>query len=87
MSFNRLIRFVGEDAQVHFGDADISSAEELNTNLEKGTLQAKELTGDSISRLAPSGQVLKVKELLSPLAQANVPIIRCIGLNYMKHSK
>ncbi|OAL43209.1 hypothetical protein IQ07DRAFT_650283 [Pyrenochaeta sp. DS3sAY3a] len=87
MAFNRLIRFVGEDAQVHYGDADISSVQELNTHLEKGTLQARELLGDSISRLVPSGRILRVKELLSPLEQANVPIIRCIGLNYMKHIK
>jgi hypothetical protein len=31
-------------------------------------------------------EVVTVKQLLGPLAQADVPILRCVGLNYAKHS-
>ena len=90
-SFRRLIRFVGADAQVHYGDPIVSSVTDLNSQLEAGTLQAEELIGDTFSQLSPSGQTLNVKQLLGPLTQdaksLHVPIIRCIGLNYMKHSK
>ena len=31
-------------------------------------------------------EIATVKELLGPLAQEDVPILRCVGLNYAKHS-
>ncbi|CAI7629229.1 unnamed protein product [Penicillium viridicatum] len=30
-------------------------------------------------------EIVSVKTVLGPLAQADVPILRCVGLNYVKH--
>ena len=48
---------------------------------------AVELKG--LSPIGPliRGERTRVKELRDVLRPSNVPIIRCIGLNYMKHSK
>jgi len=86
-SWTRLIRFVGDDDQEHYGEPAISSASELAPLLDQGKLTAKELTGSSPFNCTETGKEIKVKKLLGPLVPANVPIVRCIGLNYMKHSK
>lgn len=86
-SWQRLIRFVGDDDEVHYGEPIISSAAELIHLLDQGKLSAKELRGATPFDCTETGKELKVKSLLGPLLPANVPIIRCVGLNYMKHSK
>ncbi|ELQ32818.1 fumarylacetoacetate hydrolase domain-containing protein 2 [Pyricularia oryzae] len=85
MTWQRIIRFVGQDGQEHFGEPIIESAGELATKLEAGTLTAKELAGSDLFEAAPTGQTLQVKTLLGPLRSSDVPIVRCIGLNYIKH--
>lgn len=87
MAWNRLIRFVGDDNQVHYGEPIISSASEVTTLLDEGKLSAKELAGTSPFDCKETGKELKVQKLLGPLVPADVPIVRCVGLNYMKHSK
>lgn len=93
MSFDRLIRFVAEDGRIVYGEPQISSAEELRDCIEKGSLKAEILDGidgamwPQFQQARQTGRIVTVKQLLGPLHVDSVPIIRCIGLNYMKHSE
>jgi 2-keto-4-pentenoate hydratase/2-oxohepta-3-ene-1,7-dioic acid hydratase in catechol pathway len=52
-------------------------------------LKAKVIAGDDIYSTTGSckvtDEVVTVKTLLGPLSQSDVPILRCVGLNYAKH--
>lgn len=87
--WNRLIRFVAADSKVYFGEPIIADTEiTVDKLFEKGTLEAKVIIGDIFSSDAVvSDQVKKVTQILSPLGRDQVPIIKCIGLNYKAHSK
>lgn len=87
--WNRLIRFVGADNKTYFGEPIISKAEEtVDQLLANGSLEAKVITGDVLSDEAVvTDQVVKVQTLLAPLAREQIPIIKCVGLNYKAHSK
>lgn len=87
--WNRLIRFVAADSKIYFGEPIVADAHVTVDKLfENGTLEAKVITGDVFSPDAVvSDQVEKVTQILSPLSREQVPIIKCIGLNYKAHSK
>ena len=87
MTWTRLIRFVSTDGQETFGDALLTDASDIYTKLSSNSLEAQELTGTSPFDLKPTDKKLQVKSLLPLLTPQDVPIIRCIGLNYTKHSK
>ena len=87
MSWNRLIRFVSTDGTTTFGDALLDDASEIHQKLSDNALYAQELSGSSPFDLKATGKKLQVKTILPLLTQRDVPIIRCIGLNYTKHSK
>lgn len=86
MAWSRLIRFLDEKNEVHLGDSVSESAQDLKNLLEAGNLTANELVGTDIFDAKPTGNVIQVKKLLGPLTPQDVPIIRCVGLNYAKHS-
>ena len=86
MAWSRFIRFLDEQDEVHLGDAVTESAHDFTNLLEAGNLNANELAGTDLFDAKPTGKVVKVKKLLGPLTPSNVPIIRCVGLNYAKHS-
>ncbi|KAF6832386.1 fumarylacetoacetate hydrolase family protein [Colletotrichum plurivorum] len=87
MSWNRLIRFVDEKDVEHFGEPEIQDETQLGALLEKNELWA--VVHDGASPVAPltKGDRVRVKALRPLLAPKDVPIIRCIGLNYVKHIK
>lgn len=87
--WNRLIRFIGTDDKTYFGEPlNVSSEETVDKLFENGNLEAKVITGDVFSSSAViTDKVVKVSQLLSPLSVDQVPIIKCIGLNYKGHSK
>ncbi|KIL94280.1 5-carboxymethyl-2-hydroxymuconate isomerase [Fusarium avenaceum] len=87
MAWSRLIRFLDENDQVHLGDAVSESAQDLKDLLEAGNLTANELVGTDLFDAKPTGKTIQVKKLLGPLTPQDVPIIRCVGLNYAKHIK
>jgi len=86
--WTRLIRFVAaETSRVHIGQP-------IDANVDVGlaashgrSIKAHEIIG---SALDPSAQVseniLTVKTLLSPLANQEVKVVRCLGLNYSDHA-
>ncbi|KAL2216633.1 fumarylacetoacetate hydrolase [Thermoascus aurantiacus ATCC 26904] len=85
-SWSRLIRFVDDEGQTRFGEPDISDVTQLVPLASDGKLYANELVGDDPFSLTAGSNRLHVKELLGILTPSDVPIIRCVGLNYMKHS-
>lgn len=90
--WKRLIRFVAVDGRILRGEPILPSPDfDLGTTTPETKLQARIIVGEDIyndtGATKISDEVVTVKELLGPLAQADVPILRCVGLNYAKHSK
>lgn len=88
--WKQLIRFVAEDNRVLRGEPILPDSEfDLGATTEDSKLQAKVIQGDDIydttGKTLVTDEVVTVKRLLGPLAQADVPILRCVGLNYQKH--
>jgi len=87
MAWSRLIRFLDEEHNITYGEPCITSIVEFEEKLESQALFASELVGSDVFALTASGRQVHVQRILGPLIADNVPIIRCIGLNYMKHSE
>lgn len=90
VAWERLIRFVAEDGHVLYGEPILPSPDfDLGTTPEDTKLQARLIKGDDLydttGKTVVSDEVVTVKKLLGPLAQADIPILRCVGLNYAKH--
>ena len=83
-----LIRFIGGGTE-YYGDVIIPngrSADDIVELASSGQLHARVVEGDPLTDEEVSTKELLVEELLSPLKKDQVPVIRCIGLNYVKHS-
>ncbi len=87
MTWQRVIRFEDDTGTSHFGEPLIDKAEDLETLLEKGELFADVLEGDGPFDLTTKGSKKAVKKILGLFTPEDIPIVKCIGLNYMKHSK
>ncbi|KUI61336.1 hypothetical protein VP1G_08492 [Cytospora mali] len=90
VAWDRLIRFVAEDGRILNGEPILPSPEfDIGTVGEETRLQAKIIEGDDIydtsGKTIVSDKTVTIKRLLGPLAPADVPILRCVGLNYAKH--
>lgn len=85
--WQRLIKFEDESGREHFGEPLIHNAEDLQSLLDTGKLSARIFTGGGPFSLSATDRECKVKKLLDVLQTTDVPIIKCIGLNYMKHSE
>jgi hypothetical protein len=86
MAYSRVIRFRAEDSKTYFGEPEVGSADELDQKLDDKALYATIIDGTSPFTLsATPGERVKVEEILPLLLPEDVPIVRCIGLNYIKH--
>ncbi|KAF4990295.1 hypothetical protein FDECE_14438 [Fusarium decemcellulare] len=90
VAWDRLIRFIATDGCVLYGQPILPSPEfDIGQTTENTKLQAKVIQGDDLydttGATKVTDEVVTVKQLLGPLAQSDVPIIRCIGLNYATH--
>ena len=85
--WKHLIRLETASGDVCFGDACVSSAEQLVASLQDGELRAKRLKGHSPFHLEATDEEVRVKRLLGVLTPDDVPIVKCIGLNYKAHGK
>ncbi|KAI2470734.1 fumarylacetoacetate hydrolase [Annulohypoxylon bovei var. microspora] len=85
MSWARLIRFVDVNGKEHYGDACIEKDIELQEKLADNDLYAFKLEGKPPFDQPTKGDRVQVKALRDILKPEEVPIIRCIGLNYIKH--
>ncbi|TVY24326.1 Fumarylacetoacetate hydrolase domain-containing protein 2-like protein [Lachnellula hyalina] len=87
-AWTHLVRFIAEeDAQIHFGNVDASKYPDVGLSLFKGEKVAANLINGSAFSGTVTEKVVHIKQLLSPLAASDVPIIRCMGLNYRDHAK
>jgi len=91
-SWQRLIRFISTDDRLLRGEPILPSPDfDIGSTTEETQLKAKVIIGedpyDESGKTTVSDEVVTVKTLLGPLAQEDVPIVRCIGLNFMKHIK
>lgn len=85
--WSRLIRFLGFDGLIHYGEPqiDVNDIAELQCYVDNGTLNARVVEGDPLdTNVAVSSKVLAVRTLLGIFLPETVPIIRCIGLNYVE---
>lgn len=82
-----LIRFVGEDGQIYFGDAVITDENfDIGDPINLPRLKAKIITGNPLaSDCVITDKIIKVQKLLGPLISSMVPAVRCIGGNYAAH--
>lgn len=86
-TWTRLIRFVDDFGNETFGEPVISDDKDFADRLAAGDLWAVEYKGQSPVSALTKGEKVHVKALRDLLRPADVPIIKCIGLNYIKHSK
>lgn len=87
-NWNRLIRFVANDGKIYRGEPIVSDSNyDVGKLFAAGeTIKAKVVVGENIFTDAKvTDEVLEVKKLLGPLTADDVPLIKCVGLNYMKH--
>ncbi|KAK7420349.1 hypothetical protein QQX98_002772 [Neonectria punicea] len=86
-SWTRLIRFVDDNGNETFGEPVIKDDKELADRLARNDLWAVEYKGQSPISAVNKGESVHVKAIRDILRPADVPIIRCIGLNYTQHIK
>ena len=87
LAWKRLIRFLVDDGQIHYGEPDIDNIDELANLYKLNSLTAKLLHGDLFDPSANiAQQSIHVKKILGPLEPAQVPLVKGIGLNYISHS-
>ncbi|KAF3916324.1 hypothetical protein ABW21_db0204168 [Orbilia brochopaga] len=86
-NWKRLIRFIAEeDGQEHLGDIDASTISDVGLAVHDGqAVTARVINGTAFDGTV-TDKTLTVARLLSPLAISEVPIIRCLGLNYRDHA-
>ncbi|KAK7705475.1 hypothetical protein SLS57_010009 [Botryosphaeria dothidea] len=86
--WTHLIRFIAkEDGQIHLGQVDSAQFPDVGLAVFEGKdVSAKEVTGGLYDGVV-TDRVLHVDKLLSPLSVDQIPLVRCLGLNYRDHAK
>lgn len=89
--WERLIRFVADDGRILRGEPILPhDGFDIGDTTEETKLKAKVIIGsdiyDTSGSLQVTDDIVVVKKLLGPLTPEDVPILRCVGLNYATHS-
>jgi 2-keto-4-pentenoate hydratase/2-oxohepta-3-ene-1,7-dioic acid hydratase in catechol pathway len=89
VAWDRLVRYISStDGAVKYGQPILEDADaDIAELAEQGKLNVHVLEGANPLEAKPIQQEDGVKALLGPLRVEDVPIIRCIGLNYKTHIK
>ncbi|CAI7564187.1 unnamed protein product [Penicillium glandicola] len=92
LPWKRLIRFIATDGRTLRGEPILPTpTTDLGFITESDKLQARVIEGDDLydttGKTRVTDEIVTVKTVLGPLAQSDVPILRCVGLNYAKHVK
>lgn len=87
--WNRLVRYVSvKDGEVRYGEPILDSAADIDQQIAAGAaVKVRVLKGSSALTAVPTDEEDTIQRLLGPLSPAEVPIVRCTGLNYKSHSK
>ncbi|CAG9981062.1 unnamed protein product, partial [Clonostachys byssicola] len=88
--WSRLIRFQAADGRVLRGEPVLPRPNlDLGLITEADNIQARVITGDdpydTTGATRVTEELVTVKRILCPLTAKDVPILRCVGLNYLKH--
>lgn len=88
-SWNRLIRYVSKsDGQIHYGEPIVEGQNpDIDGLAQSGKLKVKVLQGSTPFNAKLTGKDDEVAQLLGPLTPNDVPVVRCIGINYKTHSQ
>lgn len=92
LPWKRLIRFITTDGRTVRGEPILPTpTTDLGFITESDNLQARVIEGDDLydttGKTRVTDEIVSVKTILGPLTQADVPILRCVGLNYAKHGE
>ncbi|KAF3929984.1 hypothetical protein AA313_de0208304 [Arthrobotrys entomopaga] len=86
-TWKNLIRFIAEeDGQEHLGDVDQTQYPDVGVSIHDGQKVTARVVNGTIFDGTVTDQTLTVDRLLSPISISDVPIIRCLGLNYRDHA-
>lgn len=91
-NWKRLIRFEATDGRILRGEPILPSEDfDVGKTTPETGLKAKVIKvaegGIFDEQTTVTDEEVTVKKLLGPVEQSEVPIIRAIGLNFIKHSK
>ncbi|KAJ5464807.1 uncharacterized protein N7458_000493 [Penicillium daleae] len=87
-NWTNLVRFISEeDGQIHLGEVDSSKYPDVGIAVVNGDRIAVNLVKGSIFDGIVTDITLHIARLLAPIGIEEVPIIRCLGLNYRDHAK
>ena len=91
-AWKRLIRFEDTQGRILYGEPILPSSDfDIGKFKEADGLKANVITGSDIfnttGETSVSDEVVSVKKVLAPIKPQDIPILRCVGLNYAKHSK
>jgi len=88
-AWKRLVRYVSaQDGNIKYGEPIVPSDDknpDIDALAQQGGLKVKVLAGDNPLLAKLTGEEDEVKQLLGPLTPKDVPIVRCVGLNYRTH--
>jgi 2-keto-4-pentenoate hydratase/2-oxohepta-3-ene-1,7-dioic acid hydratase in catechol pathway len=89
IAWDRLVRYVSaSDGSVKYGQPILDSPDaDVAALAKEGKLEVHVAEGSDPLSAKPGSQKDQVKSLLGPFRVEDVPIIRCIGLNYKTHIK
>ena len=89
VAWSRLVRYRpvgGSDVRLGQPIVDDEQSSQVAQLASEGKLEVEVLSGNCALDAVPTGERERVGTLLGPLTAREVPIIRCIGLNYKSHS-
>lgn len=92
LAWKRLIRFEAIDGRILVGEPALPSSDfDLGLSDAQEGLKARVICGkdifDTTGMTRVTDETVQVKRILGPLTPQDVPILRCIGLNYANHSQ
>jgi hypothetical protein len=92
LSWKRLVRFRSTDGRVLRGEPVVrDDLQDLGSITAADEVEVRILSEGDIYDTTGKTRLLEetaiVERVLAPLAAAEVPILRCVGLNYATHSK
>jgi hypothetical protein len=89
VAWDRLVRYRAKGSdEVRYGQPIVHEGQEteISAIARDSKLEVEILDGIHPLEAKPTGKTEHVGRLLGPLTPNDVPIIRCIGLNYKTHS-
>lgn len=88
LPWTRLVRYTSSaSGPIKYGEPILTTGGDVGQLAKEGKLQVTQLSGGNPFQLNKTDVTEMVFHLYGPLETKDVPLIRCIGLNYKTHSK